>query len=71
MNRTERNRYSIVLAKDISGRYGTPIEVTKKFVKQSRINVLLDQRPEFVDHISIETWSREVHAEMMQHNVYK
>lgn len=66
MNRSERNRYLGILAKEISSRYGTPIEITKKFVKQSQINVLLDQRPEFVDHISVETWSREVHEEMIE-----
>lgn len=66
MDRNEKNMYLKILAEDISGRYGTPIDATKRFVRQSRINNLLDQRPEFVDHISIETWSKEVHKEMMQ-----
>lgn len=66
MDRNEKNRYLSILAEDISMRYGTPIDSTRSFVRGSRINSLLDQRPEFVDHISIETWSKEVHNEMIQ-----
>ena len=65
MNHVDRSKYLSLLAREIASQYGTQLDATRRFVKRSKINNLLDERPDFVDHISMETWSKEVYHEML------
>ena len=64
MNMIAKREYLQLLAEKIVAMYGLSLEVVKFAIKDSAINALLDEYPEYVDHMSLASLAENVYREM-------
>lgn len=61
MSDKDRARYLNLLADVMVATFGLTKAIAKAEIKSSRMNELLTDRPEFVDHVPLEAWAKEIH----------
>lgn len=66
MSSVMKAQYMKLLAKEIVSIYGVTMESAVAALKKSAINQLFDRYPEYVDHVPLSSWAKEVHGEMFE-----
>lgn len=66
MSKELRKLYCELLAEKIAQMYGIDLERARFSVAESAIQKLLDEMPEYVDHVPLYSWAEDVHEEMLR-----
>lgn len=64
MSAAAKREYLQLLAEEIVAMYGLSLEAVNLAIKGSAINALLDEYPEYVDHMPLASLAENVHREM-------
>lgn len=62
MSRREKKRYLSLLIEEIVVTYGISEDVASKAVMNGPIVQMLDDKPEFVDHVPISSWAKDIYT---------
>ena len=62
MNEQNKNRFINLIAEEIEDMYGCTEKEARKAVRKSEVVKLLDEQPEFVDHVPLSSWTESIWA---------
>lgn len=66
MNEETRRIYCSLLIDEIIEMYGADRALVESWISKSAIQKLIDEDPEYVDHIPLSSWAEEVYEEMLR-----
>lgn len=65
MNEETRKLYCSLLVDKIVDMYGADRKLVEDWVPKSAIQELIDECPEYVDHVALQEWASDVYNEML------
>ncbi|MGM9549985.1 MAG: hypothetical protein ACI3V5_09105 [Faecousia sp.] len=64
MSEQAKQLYFRLLSEEIVSMFGVTMESATKAVQNSAIQNLINDYPEYVDHVPLSSWAEDVHEEM-------
>ena len=64
MNGSVKNRFLKLIAKEMTAQYNVSMEFAMDAIKRSAVNALMDDCPEYVDHVPLSHLAQKVYEEV-------